>query len=181
MHAPAPSTLAVIGLLPLLVWRVYIRFRRMVGRQRLSQRRPWITLGIFSTVIVLLAFFGRTHLDRLWWLGAGMTAGLMLAAYGLRITRFEPTPQGLFYTPNAYLGIAMSLLFLGRMTYRLVEVYALSTSASHQPPDFMRSPLTLAVFGLIAGYYMTYALGLVRWRNLVLRAGGQGEALAEES
>ncbi len=45
----------------------------------------------------------------------------------------------------------------------------------------MRSPLTLAVFGLIAGYYMTYALGLVRWRNLVLRAGGQGEALAEES
>lgn len=181
MHAPPPSTLVVIGLLPLLAWRVYVRFRRMVGRQRLSQRRPWITLGIFSTVILLLAWFGRTHLGHLWWLAAGMAAGSLLAAWGLRITRFEATPQGLFYTPNGYLGIAMSLLFLGRMTYRLVEVYAISSTTSHTPPDFMRNPLTLAIFGLIAGYYMSYALGLVLWRNRVLRAGGQGEAVPEEA
>jgi hypothetical protein len=161
MQVPAPSTLAVFALIPLLAWRVYMRFRRMVGRQRLSPARPWITLGIFSAVIVALAFATHGHPERLVWLAAGAPAGACLGLYGLRITRFEPTPQGLFFTPNAYLGIAMSLLFLGRMMYRLVEVYTIT--ASHGTPHFMGSPLTLAVFGLIAGYYVVYALGLLRW------------------
>ena len=32
------------------------------------------------------------------------------------------------------------------------------------PGDFAASPLTLGIFGLLAGYYVTYAIGLVRWR-----------------
>src|SRR6185436_11141663 len=102
--------------------------------------------------------------------------GTGLALYGLHITRFEPTPHGLFYTPNAYLGIAMSLLFFGRILYRLIEVWDIA--ASHGKPDFLRSPITLAVFGLIAGYYVVYAIGLLLWRNRVL-AGGQGGSLME--
>jgi hypothetical protein len=31
--------------------------------------------------------------------------------------------------------------------------------------DFTRSPLTLLIFGVLAGYYMTYAVGLLRWRK----------------
>ena len=163
MNAPSSSTIAVLALIPLLVWRVYVRFRRMVGRQRLSRARPWITLGIFSAVLVVLAFATHGHPERLVWLAAGAPAGACLGLYGLRITRFEPTPQGLFFTPNAYLGIAMSLLFLGRMLYRLVEVYTIT--ASHGTPHFMGSPLTLAIFGIIAGYYVVYALGLLRWSS----------------
>ena len=51
MLAPAPSTIALLALLPLVAWRVYMRFRRMVGRQQLSRVRPWITLAIFSIVL----------------------------------------------------------------------------------------------------------------------------------
>ncbi len=29
------------------------------------------------------------------------------------------------------------------------------------------SPLTLAIFGTLAGYYVTYAIGLLRWRARV--------------
>jgi len=165
MHAPSPSAIFILALLPLFAWRIYMRFRRMVGRQRLSKARPWITLGIFSTVIVVLAFAGRGHAQALWGLAAGLPVGAGLALYGLRITRFEPTPEGLFYTPNAYLGIAMSLLFFGRILYRLVEVYQITET--HGRPDFMKSPLTLSVFGLIAGYYTVYAIGLLLWRNRV--------------
>jgi hypothetical protein len=39
-----------------------------------------------------------------------------------------------------------------------------------------RSPLTLAVFGLVAGYYISYAIGLARWRFRVLRAKREREA-----
>jgi hypothetical protein len=176
MHAPSPSALVILALLPLFAWRVYMRFRRMVGRQRLSTARPWITLGIFSAVIVVLAFAAQGHLERLEWLAVGLPVGTGLALYGLRVTRFEPTPQGLFYTPNAYLGIAMSLLFFGRIAYRLVEVYDIA--ATHGKPNFMSSPITLAVFGLIAGYYVVYAIGLLLWRSRV-SAGGQGESLME--
>jgi hypothetical protein len=181
MSAPTPSTIVLLALLPLVAWRIYIRFRRMVGRQQLSRVRPWITLAIFSIVLVVLAYAARAHVERLGWLAAGLTAGGLLAAYGLRLTRFEPTPQGLFYTPNAYLGIALSLLFFGRLVYRVTEVYAITTAASPTPPSFASSPFTLAVFGLIAGYYVTYAVGLMLWRNRELRLQPQQAPLATDS
>ena len=31
------------------------------------------------------------------------------------------------------------------------------------------SPLTMAIFGTLAGYYVTYAIGLLRWRAQVSR------------
>jgi cytochrome b561 len=168
-------------LLPLLGWRVYARFRRMVGRQRLSRVRPWVTLAIFPTLILLLGLAAHSHPERLWWLAAGLSLGSLLGSFGLRKTKFEPTPQGLFYTPNAHLGIALSLLFVARIIYRLVEVYALEPTVPHGMDDFARSPLTLAVFGLLAGYYIAYAIGLARWRFGVLRAKRQREALKRDA
>lgn len=176
MQAPSASTITLLLLLPLITWRVYARFRRMVGRQRLSRIRPWITLAVFPALLALLCVAAHAHPERLWWLAASLGIGWPLGIFGLRKTRFEPTPQGLFYTPNAHLGIALSLLFVARIVYRLVEVYAINPTAAHGMDDFARSPLTLAVFGLLAGYYITYAVGLVRWRLRVLRAKRKREA-----
>jgi hypothetical protein len=170
MQTPSPATLGVLVLIPLLAWRVYARFRRMVGRQRLSRVRPWVTLVLFPLLVVLLASASLAAPQRLAWLAIGLAAGAALGVFGLRRTRFEPTPQGLFYTPNAHLGIALSLLFLARILYRGVELYLLHPGAPGAAPDFARSPLTLAVFGLLAGYYVAYAIGLVRWRGRVMRA-----------
>ena len=170
MQAPGLSTIALILLLPLIAWRVYARFRRMVGRQRLSKRRPWITLAVFPSLLLLLSFAAHAHLERLWWLAAGLGFGSLLGLYGLRKTTFEPTPQGLCYTPNAHLGVALSMLFVARIVYRFVEVFALEPSVPRDMNDFAGSALTLVVFGLLSGYYMTYAAGLVRWRFRVLRA-----------
>jgi len=178
MQTPA-STLAIVAIIALIVWRAYARFRRMVGRQRLSKVRPWITLTIFPLLIVLLAGSTRTHLEAVLWLAGGLVTGGILAIYGLRKTSFEATPPGLYYTPNAHIGIALSLLFIARIIYRFVEIYALdaATSGNHAV-DFARSPLTLAVFGLLAGYYIGYAIGLVRWRMQVMQAKREREARA---
>jgi hypothetical protein len=72
-------------------------------------------------------------------------------------------------------------LFVGRIAYRLFEIYAAEPAVQHGVDDFARSPLTLAVFGLLAGYYITYAIGLVRWRFGVLRAKRAREALKPEA
>ena len=168
--APGISTIAMLVLVPLLAWRVYARVRRMVGRQRMSLIRACITLVVFPAVVFLLGLVAISHPERLGWLAAGLVGGSLLAVYGLRKTVFEPTPEGLFYTPNAHLGIALSLLFVMRIAYRLVEIYMIDPGMPRGTQDFARSPLTLSVIGLLAGYYIAYAIGLIRWRQRVLRA-----------
>lgn len=166
----------LLVLLPLFVWRIYNRFRRLVGRQRLSKTRLRITLVLYPVLLVLLASAARSNPERLCWLAGGLACGCLLGLFGLSKTRFEPTPQGLFYTPQAHLGIALSLLFVGRIAYRLIQLYALKSAGPHSSDDFARTPLTLAVFGLLAAYYITYALGLMRWRHRVIQAKREREA-----
>ena len=168
MQTPTPTTITLLVLAPLLAWRIYARVRKMVGRQRLSPVRPWLTLIFFPLIVVSLAVATQWHPERMLALSGGLLAGALLGVYGLRHTRFESTPQGLFYTPHAHLGIALSLLLVGRVVYRLVERYGLGTGSS-PAAGFAQSALTLAIFGLLAGYYICYAAGLVRWRQRVER------------
>jgi len=171
MDAPHIPVLAIVALVPLVVWRLYARMRRMIGRQRLTRIRPWVTLVMFPLLLGLLGLAARAHLERLWFLGIGVALGGALAVFGLAKTSFERTPQGLFYTPNAHLGIALSLLLVGRVLWRLVEVFVLgNVPVRSDPNDFAITPLTLAVVGLLAGYYIVYSAGLVRQRRVLLRA-----------
>ena len=121
----------MLVLLPLVAWRVYSRFRRMVGRQRLSKVRPWVTLTLFPALLALLSFAVHRHPEQLLWLVLGLGLGSLLGVFGLSKTHFEPTPAGLFYTPNAHLGIALSLLFVVRIGYRLIELY----TATNKPDE----------------------------------------------
>ena len=164
MTSLSPSTITLLVLVPLIAWRVYARIRRMVGRQRLSKIRPWITLTIFPMLVLMLALAGMRHPERLMLLAGGLAVGVLLSVYGLRHTKFEVTPQGYYYTPNAHLGIALSLLFIARIAWRIFEVYVLNPDLKHDLQEFGASALTLGVFGLLAGYYIGYAIRLVRWR-----------------
>ena len=158
------SSLPALGLLilvPLVAWRLYARFRRLVGRQRLSRLRPWVSLTLFPALLVVLLWLVHGRPEALAWLGGALVAGGLLARYGLSRTVFEATPGGFYYTPHAPLGIMLTALFAGRILYRVYEVISHGPAAA----DFARSSLTLAIFGLLAGYYVTYAIGLVRWRT----------------
>ncbi len=160
----APGSVVFL-IVPLVLWRIYVRVRRLVARQRFSKVRSWITLAVFPALVLVLAYVVLGQPDVLAWLAAGLTAGALLGLYGLKRTRFEATPQGLFYTPNARLGIAVSLLFLGKFAYRLFELYTMPLGATP-----VANGSTLAIFGVLAGYYVSYAAGLVRktksgWNN----------------
>jgi hypothetical protein len=163
-HLPSSSILTFLALIPVLAWRYYARFKRMVSRQPLSNVRPWITLVIFPVLVLLLCAGSWSHPARELLLLAGLGAGLGLGAFGLSKTRFETTPEGLYYTPHAHLGIALSLLLVVRIAYRFVQMSTMDPNVPHGMNDFAGSPLTLAIFGLLAGYYVAYAIGLLRWR-----------------
>jgi len=170
-----PSALVVVGIAALIAWRMYSRMRRLIGRQRLSKVRPWLSVTLFPALVLLLGFAALANPEGIAALAAGLVAGAALGTWGLKLTRFERTPEGLFYTPNMHLGIALSLLLAGRILYRLGQVY-LGVSAGGTSIDFARSPITLVIFGTLAGYYVRYAIGLIAWR----RAGDAGSGLVAQ-
>jgi hypothetical protein len=167
MTAPFnPSVLAPFAIGALILWRFYSRVRRMVGRQKLSNVRPWITVCVFPLLAVFLAAASYTKPLLLLPLLGGIAVGVALGIYGLRVTRFESAPEGLFYTPSAHVGIALSLLFMGRIIYRLIQLNLNPQLATAGPQaNYATTPLTLLIFGLLAGYYVTYAVGLLRWKK----------------
>ncbi len=173
---PGPSSVLLpAGIAVLVGWRMVSRIRRMVGRQRLSKVRPWITVCIFPLLLASLLAGSIGHPMGVASLAAGAASGVALGLLGLRLTRFEETPLGLFYTPNAHLGIALSLVLVVRIGYRFARAYFGSGEIS--PPttaSMLASPLTLAIFGTLAGYYVAYAVGLLRWRRRVRRNGPDG-------
>ncbi len=169
MDLAHPATLLIpAGLAALVVWRMYSRIRRMVGRQRLSKVRPWLTVYFFPVLLVFLLLGSIGHPGAALAVVCGTLVGSALGVYGLRLTKFENSTLGLFYTPNAHLGIALSLLLIVRLAYRAVQLYSVSGSPQVDPDAFVRSPLTLVIFGTLAGYYVAYAVGLLRWKR---RAG----------
>jgi membrane protein CcdC involved in cytochrome C biogenesis len=164
MSQPTPQQILITGaVVALIAWRMYSRIRRVIGRQRMSVKRAWIRIVLFPLVIALLAFSAITHPEALGYLACGIAIGLALAVLGLRLTKYEVTGEGLFYTPSAHLGIALSTLLIARIAYRFA-VYGLPGAGGAAPPaGSTLTPLTLLLVGTLAGYYWTYAVGLLRW------------------
>lgn len=171
--APHPSLLVSVGVGALVAWRMYSRVRRVIGRQQFHKNRPWITIVVFALVFGLLMLSSMVQPMNAVALVAGAACGAALGVFGLRLTKFEQTPEGLFYTPSAHLGIALSLLLFGRVAYRMYQTYAVADQASATGMNAVtNSPLTLVIFAMLAGYYVTYAVGLIRWHRRVVRETG---------
>jgi membrane protein CcdC involved in cytochrome C biogenesis len=165
-----PQALVTVAIVALIAWRLYARVRRNIGRQRLSPVRPWITLALFPLILTLLAF--TAHLPALGSAGlaGGVVVGIALGIFGLHLTRFEATAQGVYYTPNAHLGIMLSTLVVCRVVYRSIVGGLPGTAAPASPPTL--TPLTLLLVGTLAGYYCSYAIGLLRWAARSRRTAG---------
>jgi hypothetical protein len=178
MQAVPPNYLPwLVIAVPLVVWRVYSRIKRNIGRQPLSKWRPWFTMTLFPLLVILISMGAVSQPLKLLAMVGGIAAGAVLGVFGTRHTKFENTPQGIFYTPNAHIGIALSVIFLGRLAYRMFQIYP----DGHTNPADLSTPLTLSIFGLLAGYYVTYAIGLVRYKASVERAAAPESAPSAES
>ncbi|MFZ6767970.1 hypothetical protein ACO0LM_12905 [Undibacterium sp. Di26W] len=164
MATANPSSMLIgVAVGAFILWRIVSRIRRMVGRQKYSGIRAAITVCIFPVLIALVMLGALNHEGNALIMLGGLAVGSGLGVYGHRLTKFENSPAGKFYTPNAHLGIALSLLLLGRIAWRMGSLYFTTQSFTTPPGDFYGSPLTLFLFGMLAAYYISYAVGLLRW------------------
>lgn len=164
MATPAPHLpiAALVALGGVVAWRLYGRTRKLLQRQLFHPRRSRFNVIFFPVlgVVVLITSYSNPLAVAAELAGVLLSVGL--AVYGLRLTKFEETSEGLYYTPNAHIGIALSLLLAGRIAYRFYQLYGPAAASAQPAQDFTRSPLTLLIFGTLAGYYAWYALGLIR-------------------
>ncbi len=148
----------------IVAFGVYRRVRRTIGRQTLTAARQYVRMAIFTVLCVGLAFAQPLHPAGVAYVASGLIVGAFVGWFALRHTEFEATPQGYFYTPHLYIGLAVTALFIGRVLYRMVLLYDAANRADpgmNQNPA--SSPLTLGILFLTASYYIVYCTGLLRW------------------
>lgn len=155
-------------IIPFIAWRVYVRVRRNIGRQPFQPNRLVLRIAVFSLMSLAFGAASFSHLPTLGALAGGLVLGGLLSLVGLHLTSFENTPQGKFYTPNTPLGVALLVLFVGRIAYRLFAIFGDPMIGGAPAPQMFQSPLTMLIFGLTAGYYIAYNAGvLIRAKGTV--------------
>ncbi len=163
MHPPA-NIGPTIAIAAVASFGIYRRVRRNIGRQPLSPKRLGFRIAIFALVCALVAALAPLPHYAPAFMAGGALAGAALGLFGLRHTVFEFTPQGNYYTPHLYIGLAVTALLVGRIIYRMLQLYALQnpTLMGAPPPPAFGSPLTVGILFLTAGYYICYNAGLLR-------------------
>ena len=156
------AQLVPVILAPFVAWRFYHRFRRNIGRQKLRATRMKVALIIMMIALGLIAGSVIYLRAPLWPLLGGLAAGIMVGLIGHKLTRFETGTSEKFYTPNAYLSITISTLLVARLAYRFFLLYTTPLAAHATAPALGQSLLTMFIFGLTLGYYITYNAGILR-------------------
>lgn len=145
---------------------MYRRVRRNFGRQRLRSGYlifRMVLLCVLGAFLLIPTFFS-TELAIMTILGAA--AGVGLAIWAAKHTRFLNEDGVLYYIPHTYTGMIVTALFVGRIAYRvfvMAQPHAVITT-DYQPGmgDFSyfsglyHNPWTRLVFFILIGYYVYY-------------------------
>ena len=94
----------------------------------------------------------------------GLTGGVVLGWLGLALSRWEHTPRTLYYTPNHWLVLVITLAVTARLLYgfwRIWHAWRTATAGEswHTSAGVAGS---LAVGALVVGYYLSYSAGVYR-------------------
>lgn len=165
-----PHMLMPLVMAPLMAFAVWRRARRTFGLQPIQRKRMLARVAIFSVLGGVMALGGAHDVRLLEGLGGGIVAGVALGLLAVRLTRFERGADGRdAYLPNPWIGGVLTALLVGRIIWRFAMLESTSSPAAvaGTMPAFGNSPLTLLVFGLLIGYYVSYYAGVLihhqRW------------------
>lgn len=166
MNPDALHGLLFAAFVLLIGWRLYRRYKSHVGPQKVQPLRMSFRVGLFSLFAVLILASPIGMLARELALLA-MAFGAMLGWISLSQTHFETREGRRWYTPNIYIGMAVTAVLAARVLYRVVTLYPqiqAGTLPHGSPFGGQQSIPTVAVFGLVIGYYAVY-YGGVLWRS----------------
>ena len=157
--------LTFIALLPLALIQ---RYRMGTSRQL---ARGWLaSINVAGIAISILFFLTGAALTSIWvpyalrYTAAGLAFGCVLGVVGLALTRWEPGPRALHYTPNRWLVLAITLVVTARVLYGFWRGWQSWRSAVDGGSWLVASGAAgaLAAGALVLGYYFIYWTGVRR-------------------
>jgi hypothetical protein len=160
------SQIGPLLLAALVVFAVYRRLRRSFGKQLLRPRSMTIRIVLLSIIGCALLPMVLRSSEYLAAEPLGAALGLGLGWWGAQRTRFVRDGERLYYVPHTMTGIAVSLLFVGRLAYRFIQAYGGHTEPSQAaaPHAMVSSPVTVGIFFVLLGYYVFF-YSWVLWKS----------------
>lgn len=164
------SWLVIVAVVAVLALVLYRRGRRLIGHQRLHERRIIIRIVVLAALSVfLLVSYARRADPMLEFAGSavGFLAGLIIAVVALRFTQMGRDENGVWYVPNLYLGIGLIALLIARYAYEYVVIFPqikkeMTAAAAQGTAVVLPSqPVLHGILFLVLGYYVIYYLSLL--------------------
>lgn len=150
---------AMPGYVPYLIaasvgFSIYRRIRSNFGRQPWRPKRTMVRVVLLTLFLVPLAMLGAMHPAEDWGIGVGAALGVGLGLLALRLMRVDAVGGQPGYTPNPWIGAALTGLLVGRMAWRFVSGGFTTPQSS--------SPLTLAIAATVLTFYVVQGVGLLQ-------------------
>jgi hypothetical protein len=158
----------------LAVFLIYRRFRRSFGRQPVRPVRMTLRMAVLIALGLSLVPLALRSQELLLVEISCAAAGIALALWGAKRTRYFKIGEQLYYVPHTYTGIAVSLLVVGRIVYRLVQAYSMGhapgtgmtgvSAPGFAPASMLQNPITVGLFFVLIGYYVCY-YSRILWKS----------------
>jgi len=167
MTATHPATLTPLLFAAVIGVVYYRRIRRQFGRQPYQPKR-----AMARTVLLMLVLCGllvaAVALPKVGLaIVEGLLLGTLLGAAALRFTGIESSDGARWYTPNPWIGGALSLLLVGRLLWRYAHVDVATMTSGSAGFGQQASPLTLGIAATLVAFYVVNSAGLfVQMRRL---------------
>jgi hypothetical protein len=157
----------LLALAGVVLLSLALRYR--AGTARRQARRWVVSLNLWMTSFSAVFFLSFAFLLSFWVGSAfrfaliGMGVGGILGLLGLALTRWENQPEGLFYTPNRWLAVLVTLAIAARFIYgwwRATHFGSNAPADQHWLLTASGTQLSLAVAAGLIGYYLVYSIGV---------------------
>ena len=166
-----PLILALFFLVLVLAMPLSLVLRYRAGTARRLGRRWAATLNLVMLGLSVAIFLWVAAVTSFWVPDAfryslfGLIGGGLLGLLGLALTRWEKTPRALFYTPNRWLILLITLAVTTRLLYGLGRAWQAWRTLGPNDSWIAAAGVagSMAVGAVVIGYYLTYGAG-IRWR-----------------
>jgi hypothetical protein len=157
--------LAVIALIP---FSLIQRFRRGTMRRRAV---GWvIALNGAGTFVSALLFLSGAAITTRWipgtltYTAAGLAAGCVAGAIGLALTRWDIAGGRLYFTPNRWLVLGITLVVTLRVFYGFYRSYQAWEATLDRVTWVAASGVatSMSAGAIVLGYYLVYWIGVRR-------------------
>jgi hypothetical protein len=162
---PVLVVLAFVALIPIALVQ---RYRMGTARQR---AKGWLAaINIVGFALSASMFLVTAAFTSIWVHGAltytagGLATGCVLGMVGLWLTRWEPAPGSLFYTPNRWLVLGITLAVTGRVLFGFWRAWHTWSADLDDGSWFAAAGVaeSMAAGAVVLGYYLAYWIGVRR-------------------